>query len=62
MTGYMRPEAPTTVVVWQVCVDASAQGEGLAGRMLAAAGSRGGQNRGEGSALGSLGDWIGGND
>ena len=34
----------------------------LAGRMLAAAGSRGGQNRGEGSALGSLGDWIGGND
>lgn len=34
VTGYMRPEAPTTVVVWQVCVDASAQGEGLAGRML----------------------------
>ena len=34
----------------------------LAGRMLAAAGSRGGQNRGEGSVLGSLGDFIGGND
>lgn len=34
VTGYMRPEAPTTVVVWQVCVDAAAQGEGLAGRML----------------------------
>jgi uncharacterized protein (TIGR00266 family) len=33
----------------------------LAGRMLAAAGSRGGQNRGEGSALGQLGDLIGGN-
>lgn len=33
----------------------------LAGRMLAAAGSRGGQNRGEGSALGALGDFIGGN-
>jgi uncharacterized protein (TIGR00266 family) len=33
----------------------------LAGRMLAAAGSRGGQNRGEGSALGSLGDLISGN-
>jgi uncharacterized protein (TIGR00266 family) len=33
----------------------------LAGRMMAAA--RGsGQNRGEGSALGGLGDWIGGND
>lgn len=34
----------------------------LAGRMLAAAGSRGGQNRGEGSALGALGDFIGGNN
>lgn len=34
----------------------------LAGRMLAAAGSRGGQNRGEGSALGSLGDFISGNN
>jgi len=34
----------------------------LAGRMLAAAGSRGGQNRGEGSVLGGLGDFIGGND
>jgi uncharacterized protein (TIGR00266 family) len=32
----------------------------LAGRMLAAAGG-GGQNRGEGSVLGSLGDLIGGN-
>ena len=33
----------------------------LAGRMLAAAGGRGG-NRGEGSVLGGLGDLIGGND
>jgi uncharacterized protein (AIM24 family) len=33
----------------------------LAGRMLAAAGGRGG-NRGEGSVLGGLGDWVGGND
>lgn len=33
----------------------------LAGRMMAAAGSRGGQNRGEGSMLGELGDFIGGN-
>lgn len=33
----------------------------LAGRMLAAAGSRGGSNRGEGSALGQLGDLISGN-
>ncbi|ATE64889.1 TIGR00266 family protein [Rhizorhabdus dicambivorans] len=34
----------------------------LAGRMLAAAGGRGGQNRGEGSVLGGLGDLIGGNN
>ena len=33
----------------------------LAGRMLAAAGSRGGSNRGEGSALGSFGDLTSGN-
>ncbi|GGC24437.1 hypothetical protein GCM10011371_10100 [Novosphingobium marinum] len=33
----------------------------LAGRMLAAAMPRGGQNRGEGSALGTLGDLISGN-
>ncbi|MBT0668560.1 AIM24 family protein [Novosphingobium profundi] len=32
----------------------------LAGRMLAAAGPRGGQNRGEGSLLGSLGDLLDG--
>jgi len=32
----------------------------LAGRMLAAAGSRGGQNRGEGSLLGGLGDLLDG--
>jgi uncharacterized protein (TIGR00266 family) len=34
----------------------------LAGRMLAAAGPAGGQNRGEGSVLGGLGDLIGGNN
>ncbi|MFY8193926.1 MAG: AIM24 family protein, partial [Novosphingobium sp.] len=34
----------------------------LAGRMLAAAGSRSGQNRGEGSVLGALGDFIDGNN
>ena len=33
----------------------------LAGRMLAAAGSRGGQNRGEGSVLGGLGNLLDGN-
>ncbi|HEU0066593.1 MAG TPA: TIGR00266 family protein [Sphingomonas sp.] len=34
----------------------------LAGRMLAAAGSRGGQSRGEGSVLGGFGNFVGGND
>ena len=33
----------------------------LAGRMIAAAGAKGGQNRGEGSVLGGLGDFIGNN-
>jgi uncharacterized protein (AIM24 family) len=33
----------------------------LAGRMLAAAASKGGANRGEGSVLGALGDIVGGN-
>lgn len=33
----------------------------LAGRMMAAAGAMGGQNRGEGSILGGLGDLVGGN-
>lgn len=34
----------------------------LAGRMLAAAGAQGGQNRGEGSALGGLGNFLSGNE
>ena len=34
----------------------------LAGRMLAAAGAKGGQNRGEGSVLGDIGHFIGGNE
>ncbi|WP_132428498.1 diaminobutyrate acetyltransferase [Pseudonocardia endophytica] len=34
VTGYMRPEAPTTVFVWQVCVSSAAQGAGVGGRML----------------------------
>jgi uncharacterized protein (TIGR00266 family) len=34
----------------------------LAGRMLAAAGPRGGENRGEGSALGMLGNFVQGNN
>ena len=34
----------------------------LAGRMLAASGAQGGQNRGEGSALGTFGSFMSGND
>jgi L-2,4-diaminobutyric acid acetyltransferase len=32
--GYRRPEAPSTAVVWQVAVDSSQRGRGLAGKML----------------------------
>lgn len=34
VTGYRRPDAPDTLVVWQVAVSASHRGLGLAGRML----------------------------
>ncbi len=34
VTGYRRPDEPTTLVVWQVAVAESARGQGLAGRML----------------------------
>lgn len=34
VSGYMRPEAPQTLMVWQVAVDADQRGHGLAGRML----------------------------
>ncbi|MGH3969226.1 MAG: diaminobutyrate acetyltransferase [Mycobacterium sp.] len=34
LTGYLRPEEPTTVLMWQVAVDAGHRGVGLAGRML----------------------------
>ncbi|QBJ95046.1 diaminobutyrate acetyltransferase [Rhodococcus sp. ABRD24] len=34
VTGYVRPEAPTTLFVWQVAVDVAQRGQGLAGRML----------------------------
>lgn len=34
VTGYLRPDAPTTVFVWQVAVDAAYRGRGLAGGML----------------------------
>ncbi|OSY43957.1 L-2,4-diaminobutyric acid acetyltransferase [Pseudonocardia autotrophica] len=34
VTGYLRPERPHTLFIWQVCVDPVARGAGLAGRML----------------------------
>lgn len=34
VTGYRRPEATDTLVVWQVAVDGSYRGKGLALRML----------------------------
>ena len=34
VTGYRRPDHPEVLVVWQVAVDASARGGGVAGRML----------------------------
>lgn len=34
ITGYRRPDAMDTFVVWQVAVDASHRGRGLASRML----------------------------
>lgn len=34
VTGFLRPEAPDTVMVWQVAVDARQRGRDLASRML----------------------------
>ncbi|MBT3155939.1 diaminobutyrate acetyltransferase [Streptomyces sp. CHA1] len=34
VTGYFRPERPHTLVVWQVAVDASQRGRGLAAALL----------------------------
>lgn len=34
ITGYFRPEAPTTLMVWQVAVSEAARGHGIASRML----------------------------
>ncbi|MFD0688513.1 diaminobutyrate acetyltransferase [Actinomadura fibrosa] len=34
ITGYVRPASPDTLFVWQVAVDASHRGRGLARRML----------------------------
>jgi L-2,4-diaminobutyric acid acetyltransferase len=34
VTGFRRPEEPSTLVVWQVAVDAAARGKGVAAAML----------------------------
>ncbi|MFH8611338.1 diaminobutyrate acetyltransferase [Streptomyces sp. NPDC018029] len=34
ITGYIRPERPNTLVVWQVAVDHAQRGRGLAGALL----------------------------
>jgi L-2,4-diaminobutyric acid acetyltransferase len=34
VTGYIRPERPRTLLVWQVAVDAAQRGRGLAARLL----------------------------
>lgn len=34
VTGYMRPDEPTTLMVWQIAVDEKHRGQGLAGRLL----------------------------
>ncbi|MBP2365426.1 diaminobutyrate acetyltransferase [Pseudonocardia parietis] len=34
VTGYLRPQAGNTLLIWQVCVDPVARGAGLAGRLL----------------------------
>ncbi|MFD5426958.1 diaminobutyrate acetyltransferase [Streptomyces sp. NPDC127084] len=36
ITGYIRPERPETLVVWQVAVDETHRGRGLAGTLLEA--------------------------
>lgn len=34
VTGYLRPEESTTLMVWQIAVDEEHRGQGLAGRLL----------------------------
>lgn len=36
LSAYRLPQAPHTLFIWQVAVDAAARGQGLAGRMLEA--------------------------
>ncbi|MET9609722.1 diaminobutyrate acetyltransferase [Streptomyces sp. NPDC006512] len=34
VTGYLRPDAPATLLIWQIAVDAAARGQGVAGQLL----------------------------
>src|SRR5699024_3777430 len=34
ITGYIRPSAPETLMIWQVATDAKFRGRGIAGSML----------------------------
>lgn len=40
VTGYVRPERPGTLLVWQVAVDSAQRGRGLAARLLDALAAR----------------------
>ena len=40
VTGYLRPESPRTLFVWQVAVDSAYRGHGLAARLLDALAER----------------------
>ncbi|MFE1298199.1 diaminobutyrate acetyltransferase [Streptomyces sp. NPDC058731] len=46
VTGYVRPERPHTLLVWQVAVDAAYRGRGLAATLLDALTARLGAERG----------------
>ncbi|WP_243791311.1 diaminobutyrate acetyltransferase [Saccharopolyspora gloriosae] len=34
VTGYLRPDAPDVLMIWQVAVDSSQRGRGVAGKLL----------------------------
>ena len=34
ISGYLKPENPTTIFIWQVCVSLDARGNGVASQML----------------------------
>ncbi|MGW0120627.1 diaminobutyrate acetyltransferase [Streptomyces sp. NPDC003327] len=48
VTGYLRPDAPRTLFVWQVAVDDSLRGNGVAGALLDALTARVAAERGLG--------------